>query len=189
MTYRRRRPSSRPTGFDSPTAKRTCRHRRLPGPPEGVQLSPLRRHRHRRTLPCQITPNSLSRSRQTKVITALVLILKDDPPKQVENSANPCSPHRKTPKIFGTWICVQTVSGSSQKLDGQYGGRGLQCNFGCVRVCTTLYQNPIYVFPEMKLHGLIPNSYIHVSLSGLYIPRIALPIWMQQTRQTDPGNI
>ncbi len=31
-------------------------------------------------------------------------------------------------------------------------------------------ENPIYVFPDMKLLGLIPNSYIYVSVS-------------------DPGNI
>ncbi len=37
-------------------------------------------------------------------------------------------------------------------------------------------KNPIYVFPEMKLRGLVPNSYIHVSVSDLYIPRITLPI-------------
>ncbi len=30
--------------------------------------------------------------------------------------------------------------------------------------------------------------YIHKSLSGLYIPRIGLPIWMQLNRQTDPRN-
>jgi hypothetical protein len=50
-------------------------------------------------------------------------------------------------------------------------------------------ENPIYVFPEMKLLGLAPNSYIHASLSNLYIPRIGLPIWLQQNRRTDPGNI
>ncbi len=33
-------------------------------------------------------------------------------------------------------------------------------------------ENPIYVFPEMKLRGLIPNSHIQVSVSHLYIPRI-----------------
>jgi hypothetical protein len=31
-------------------------------------------------------------------------------------------------------------------------------------------QDPIYVFPEMKLRGLVPNFYIHVSVSDLYIP-------------------
>jgi hypothetical protein len=29
-------------------------------------------------------------------------------------------------------------------------------------------ENPIYVFPEMKLRGHVPNSYIHVSVSNLY---------------------
>ncbi len=36
-------------------------------------------------------------------------------------------------------------------------------------------ENPIYVFSEMKLCGIIPNSYIHVSVSDLYIPWIRLP--------------
>jgi hypothetical protein len=50
-------------------------------------------------------------------------------------------------------------------------------------------ENLIDEFPEMKLCSLMPNSHIHVSLSGLYIPRIGLPIWLQQNRQTDPGKI
>jgi hypothetical protein len=50
-------------------------------------------------------------------------------------------------------------------------------------------KNLIYVFPEMKLCGLVPNSYIYVSLSDFYFPRIGLPIWLQQNRQTDPRNI
>jgi hypothetical protein len=54
---------------------------------------------------------------------------------------------------------------------------------------STLYQESINVFPEIKLHGLVPNSYIHVSVRYLYIPRIGLPIWLQQNRQPDPGNI
>jgi hypothetical protein len=37
-----------------------------------------------------------------------------------------------------------------------------------------------FVSPEMNLHGLDLNSYIRVSVSDLYIPRIGLPIWMQQ---------
>jgi hypothetical protein len=40
----------------------------------------------------------------------------------------------------------------------------------------------------MKLRGLVPNSYIHVSVRDLYIPRISLTIWLQQNRQTDPRN-
>ncbi len=31
-----------------------------------------------------------------------------------------------------------------------------------------------YVFPEMKLRGHVPNFYIYVSVSDLYIPRIGL---------------
>ncbi len=36
-------------------------------------------------------------------------------------------------------------------------------------------ENPIYVFcfPDKELHGLRPNFHIHVSVSYLYIPRIA----------------
>jgi hypothetical protein len=52
----------------------------------------------------------------------------------------------------------------------------------CTVHCT---ENQIYVFPEMKLRGIVPDSYIHVSVSD----RIGLPIWLQQNRQTDPGNI
>jgi hypothetical protein len=37
-------------------------------------------------------------------------------------------------------------------------------------------KNPIYVFPEIKLCGLIPNAYIHVFVSDLYINRIVMPI-------------
>jgi hypothetical protein len=33
-------------------------------------------------------------------------------------------------------------------------------------------ENPIYVFSEMKLFDLVPNSYIHVSVSNFYIPRV-----------------
>jgi hypothetical protein len=50
-------------------------------------------------------------------------------------------------------------------------------------------ENPIYVFPEKELCDLSPTSYIHVSVSDLYIPRIGPHIWLQQNRQNDPGNI
>jgi len=50
-------------------------------------------------------------------------------------------------------------------------------------------ENPIYVFPEMKLYYLIPNSYIHVSVCDTYTPRIGQSIWLQKNRKTDPGNI
>jgi hypothetical protein len=52
-----------------------------------------------------------------------------------------------------------------------------------------LYQKSDYVFPEMKLRSLIPNSYIHACVSDLYILRIGLPILLQQNKQTDHGKI
>ncbi len=60
-----------------------------------------------------------------------------------------------------------------------------------VTICipSALYQNLIYVFPEMNLRGRVPNPCIHVSVGDVYIPRIGLPIWLQQNRQTDPRNI
>jgi hypothetical protein len=53
------------------------------------------------------------------------------------------------------------------------GGRRSQPELHCT-------ENPTYVFPEMKLQGRIPNSYIQVSVRDLYIPRIGLHIWLQQ---------
>ncbi len=50
-------------------------------------------------------------------------------------------------------------------------------------------ENQIYVFPKTELRGLSPNSYIHVSVSDLYIPRIGPHIWLKLNRQIDPGNI
>jgi hypothetical protein len=41
----------------------------------------------------------------------------------------------------------------------------------------------------MKLRGLIPNSYIHVSVRDLYIPTIGLPNLPQENRWTVRGNI
>ncbi len=50
-------------------------------------------------------------------------------------------------------------------------------------------ENRIYVSQEKELSGLSPNSYIHVSVIDLNIPRIRQHIWLQQSRQTDPGNL
>jgi hypothetical protein len=41
----------------------------------------------------------------------------------------------------------------------------------------------------MKLRGFVPKSYIHVSVSDLYIPTIGLPILLQENRWTDNLNI
>ncbi len=35
-------------------------------------------------------------------------------------------------------------------------------------------QNSKQIFPEMKLRGLIPHFYVHVSVSDVYIPTIGL---------------
>jgi hypothetical protein len=40
--------------------------------------------------------------------------------------------------------------------------------------------NPMFVFPEKKLLGLIPNFYIHISVSGLYFITIGPPISCSQ---------
>jgi hypothetical protein len=37
-------------------------------------------------------------------------------------------------------------------------------------------KDPIYVLPEMKLRGLVPNFHFHESVSDLYIPTIVPPI-------------
>jgi hypothetical protein len=43
-------------------------------------------------------------------------------------------------------------------------------------VCSALQihftENSKQIFPEIKLRGLVPNSYIHVSVGDLYIPMI-----------------
>ncbi len=45
------------------------------------------------------------------------------------------------------------------------------------------------MFLEKELRGLSPSSYIHVSVSDLYIPMIGLPILLQENRWTDRDNI
>jgi hypothetical protein len=40
----------------------------------------------------------------------------------------------------------------------------------------------------MKLRCLVPNSYIHISMSDLYILRIGLHGWSQRNWQTNPRN-
>jgi hypothetical protein len=55
----------------------------------------------------------------------------------------------------------------------------------------TLQRKPhlctLFLFWELR--GLSPNFHIHVSVSGLNIPRIGPHIFLHQNRQTDPGNI
>jgi hypothetical protein len=41
----------------------------------------------------------------------------------------------------------------------------------------------------MKLGGLIPNSYIHISAGDLCVLRSSLPLLLQENRWTNRGNI
>ncbi len=50
-------------------------------------------------------------------------------------------------------------------------------------------EDTIEVFPEMKLRVHVPNFYINVSVSDLYIPTICPPNLMQQNRRTDCWTI
>jgi len=45
------------------------------------------------------------------------------------------------------------------------------------------------IFPEMKLCGLSPSSYIYVFVGDLYIPTMGRLILLQENRWTDPGYI
>jgi hypothetical protein len=65
-------------------------------------------------------------------------------------------------------------------LDGAQRSTALQ------RQCT---KNLKQIFQEMKLRGLSPNSYIHVSVSDLFIPTIGLPIVLQENRRPLVGII
>jgi hypothetical protein len=46
-------------------------------------------------------------------------------------------------------------------------------------------ENSKYIFQEKELRGHSPNSHIHVSVCDLFIPRIGLPILLQENRRTD----
>ncbi len=41
-------------------------------------------------------------------------------------------------------------------------------------------ENSKQIFPEMKLRGLVPNSYTQISVSDLYSPTIGLPYLLQE---------
>ncbi len=61
--------------------------------------------------------------------------------------------------------------------------------------CSAIHctENQIYVFPEKELQAAsvpIPTFIcLKLSVSDLYISRNWPHIWLQQNRQTDPGNI
>ncbi len=54
--------------------------------------------------------------------------------------------------------------------------------FTVIPYAKILYRKLETNIPRMKLRGLVPYSYIHASVSDLYIPTIGLPIWLQQNR-------
>jgi hypothetical protein len=59
------------------------------------------------------------------------------------------------------------------KLNKNWKSAHMPCNDGTLaalqRHCT---ENSIQIFPELKLLGLVFNSYIHGSVNDLHIPRI-----------------
>ncbi len=65
---------------------------------------------------------------------------------------------------------------------------GKLLTFGKPCLLRALFRKFDLCIPRNEMR-LVPNFYIHVSVSDLYIPRIGLPIWLQQNRQTNPGNI
>ncbi len=56
-------------------------------------------------------------------------------------------------------------------------------------------ENSKHIFPEMKLQGLVPNFYIHVSGSDLYIPmtcliwNICFPVLHERTLSSTTGGM
>ena len=50
-------------------------------------------------------------------------------------------------------------------------------------------ENPMYVFLFWKWRGISPSFCFPCFCERFIIPRIGLPIGLQQNKQTDPGNI
>ncbi len=65
----------------------------------------------------------------------------------------------------------------------------LFCHLYPLYACTHCKEISIYLFPEKELRDLSPNLHIRVSVIDLYNPKIGPSIFLQQTRQTDCGNI
>jgi hypothetical protein len=81
---------------------------------------------------------------------------------------------------FGLMTCYDALF--AQPFLDLVEAEGAGISFHSLLHCT---ENPISLFPKMKLCGLVPYSYIHVSASNLYIPRIGLPMYLA----VDPGYI
>jgi hypothetical protein len=71
----------------------------------------------------------------------------------------------------------------------------LKVNFGFLNTflntasSAALYQKCNLCIPGKGFARPSPNSYIHVSVRDLYVPRIGPHIWLQKNKQPDPGNI
>jgi hypothetical protein len=50
-------------------------------------------------------------------------------------------------------------------------------------------ENSKHVVTGKELRGFSPNSYIHDSVSDLYIPLVGLPILLQENRCAEGGNL
>ncbi len=46
----------------------------------------------------------------------------------------------------------------------------------------------VFLYPKQNYIVLSPNSYTHISVRDLYIPRIGLSILLQPNMWIDPGN-
>jgi hypothetical protein len=57
----------------------------------------------------------------------------------------------------------------------------LYCSVHCKEINT---ENSKQILPEKEWRGLSPDLHIHVSLTYLYIPRIRLPILLQENMWT-----
>jgi hypothetical protein len=68
--------------------------------------------------------------------------------------------------------------GLGRRVEGCLVQQCLDIRDGCRLLHCT--ENSTHIFPEMKLHGLVPNFHIPVSVCDLYIPVIGLPILLQQ---------
>jgi hypothetical protein len=95
-------------------------------------------------------------------------------------------PHNLYIKYFSilSWAmilkcCMKKCSKSIIFLNITLGHQNSSYSSVLQRHCTKYWKQ---IFPEMKLRGIVPNSYIHEFESDLYIPTIAPPIWLQQNR-------
>jgi hypothetical protein len=80
---------------------------------------------------------------------------------------------------------------SHSPLTGKY-SEAMSCTlsiFDCLYSSCAQYRKFEPNIPRKGIAGHSPNFIIHVSVSDLYIPRIGLPILLQENMLTDPGNM